>query len=75
MCKWRRVRLFYTKCGHGVNLPDEEIKCESTTCIFSPNHPNNCGPNCKRTCWQYHQYPEQFTRQIQDRCAECKGLS
>ncbi|KAJ3822437.1 hypothetical protein F5880DRAFT_1613789 [Lentinula raphanica] len=24
MCYWRRVRNIYTRCGHGVNLPEEE---------------------------------------------------
>ncbi|OBZ76814.1 hypothetical protein A0H81_03951 [Grifola frondosa] len=39
MCRYRHVRNVYVKCNHSVNLPVEEIKCDQTTCIFSPDHP------------------------------------
>ncbi|KAK7014886.1 hypothetical protein R3P38DRAFT_1416703 [Favolaschia claudopus] len=47
-----RVKHNYTACGHIWELPQEEIKCESTQCIFSDYHPRNCGPRCRDTCWQ-----------------------
>ncbi|KAI0787025.1 hypothetical protein BC629DRAFT_1514431 [Irpex lacteus] len=60
MCKMRRVRNVY-KCGHAIN----EIKCESTRCKFSPMHPPDCRPpQCTQTCWQYHQYPEQYCKSL-----------
>ncbi|KAF8351608.1 hypothetical protein F5887DRAFT_938319, partial [Amanita rubescens] len=58
MCTWRRVRNLYKRCGHAVNLPDEEIKCSSATCKFSPAHPKECAPPmCTATCWQYRLFP------------------
>ncbi|KAJ6547535.1 hypothetical protein B0H19DRAFT_1166169 [Mycena capillaripes] len=71
MCKWRQVRHNYTVCGHVWDIPQEEILCQSTRCKFSPQHPQNCGPNCRQTCWQYHQFPEQHTRTIAGRCPRC----
>ncbi|KAF8076607.1 hypothetical protein FPV67DRAFT_423778 [Lyophyllum atratum] len=54
MCYWRRVRNVYKKCGHGVTLPDEEIRCDLVNCKFSPAHPKDCRPpQCLQTCWQY----------------------
>ncbi|KAF8557053.1 hypothetical protein OG21DRAFT_1436078 [Imleria badia] len=67
MCYWRRVRNTYRACGHVVTLPDEEIKCDLRNCKFSPRHAQNClPPQCTKTCWQYHQYPQQYgTRGVQ----------
>ncbi|GAW03956.1 hypothetical protein F5879DRAFT_183868 [Lentinula edodes] len=72
MCRRRHVRNLYLKCGHAVNLPEQEISCENEHCKFSPFHPKNC-PNCTRTCWQYHQYPEQYTPQINSFCPACQA--
>ncbi|KAJ6524593.1 hypothetical protein DFH09DRAFT_186012 [Mycena vulgaris] len=73
MCKWRLVSNDYTGCGHVYSLPGEEIHCENIHCKFSPNHPRDCGRNCRRTCSQYHQFPEQHTRTIGGRCPSCVG--
>ncbi|KAH9939981.1 hypothetical protein B0H21DRAFT_697906, partial [Amylocystis lapponica] len=54
-----------------------QIQCESRTCKFSPNHPRNCvPPRCSGTCWQYHQWPQQFSPQIDAFCPDCiaRGL-
>ncbi|KAH7911564.1 hypothetical protein BJ138DRAFT_902864 [Hygrophoropsis aurantiaca] len=65
MCYWRRVRNTYKVCGHVINLPDEEIKCDLPSCKFSRKHPPNCGPpHCSKTCWQYHQYPQQYSMSV-----------
>ncbi|KAJ8086865.1 hypothetical protein PM082_005690 [Marasmius tenuissimus] len=34
MCYWRRVHNIYTKCGHGIALPEEE----STANLVRPIH-------------------------------------
>ncbi|KAI0346808.1 hypothetical protein BDW22DRAFT_1321515, partial [Trametopsis cervina] len=48
------------------------IKCESTTCKFSPVHPPDCvPPSCSQTCWQYRQYPEQYSPHIGAVCPHC----
>ncbi|KAF8238898.1 hypothetical protein L208DRAFT_1430084 [Tricholoma matsutake] len=70
MCYWRRVRNIYKHCGHAVNQPDEEIKCDMTTCIFSPAHPEDC-LGCSKTCWQYHQYPQQYSPHVDRLCPAC----
>ncbi|KAF9568954.1 hypothetical protein CPC08DRAFT_678528, partial [Agrocybe pediades] len=68
------VRNVYKKCGHGITLPDEEIKCDLTTCKFSPAHPRDCQPpRCTQTCWQYHQYPQQYSPHIDKLCPACAG--
>ncbi|KAJ3722525.1 hypothetical protein C8R42DRAFT_45518 [Lentinula raphanica] len=72
MCYWRRVRNIYTRCGHGVNLPEEEIKCDLVNCKFSPAHRPNC-PNCSQTCWQYRQYPQQYSPHIDRLCPTCSA--
>ncbi|KAJ6577754.1 hypothetical protein B0H19DRAFT_1337461 [Mycena capillaripes] len=39
-----------------------KVNCTSTRCKFSPNHPSNCvPPACRRTCNQYHLFPEQYS--------------
>ncbi|KAG2042227.1 hypothetical protein BDR03DRAFT_944872 [Suillus americanus] len=61
MCYWRRVRNCYKGCGHSINLPDEEIKCDLRNCKFSPKHSPTCiPPQCTKACWQYRQYPQQY---------------
>ncbi|KAJ6506531.1 hypothetical protein C8R45DRAFT_1175567, partial [Mycena sanguinolenta] len=64
-CKYvfeRNVRNFYLRCGHPDNLPPIEVKCTSTHCKFSPNHPSSCVPSsCRQRCNQYHLFPEQYT--------------
>ncbi|KAJ3794784.1 hypothetical protein GGU11DRAFT_279784 [Lentinula aff. detonsa] len=72
MCRRRHVRNIYLKCGHAVNLPEQEVSCENEHCKFSPFHPNVC-PNCTKTCWQYHQYPEQYSPQINSFCPACQA--
>ncbi|KAJ6507068.1 hypothetical protein C8R45DRAFT_515692 [Mycena sanguinolenta] len=62
MCRWRHVRNLYLSCGHAVTLPSIEVKCASTHCKFSPNHPAECVPPlCRQRCAQYHGYPEQYS--------------
>ncbi|KDQ64341.1 hypothetical protein JAAARDRAFT_223242 [Jaapia argillacea MUCL 33604] len=72
MCCWRRVRHVYLQCNHAINLPDDEIRCDSRNCKFSPNHPLDCvPPQCIKTCWQYHQYPQQYSPNIDGKCPNC----
>ncbi|KAJ7721488.1 hypothetical protein B0H16DRAFT_1602515 [Mycena metata] len=72
MCRWRHVRNLYLRCGHAENLPYIEIKCGSTTCKFSPNHPADCvPPKCSRTCNQYRLFPEQHTHSMDGVCTAC----
>ncbi|TRM56997.1 hypothetical protein BD626DRAFT_412681 [Schizophyllum amplum] len=72
MCRFRRVRNVFLRCGHAESLPDQLIECESTTCKFSPNHPPTCRPpTCTKTCWQYRQYPEQYSPNIDRYCPAC----
>ncbi|KII94925.1 hypothetical protein PLICRDRAFT_33756 [Plicaturopsis crispa FD-325 SS-3] len=71
MCYLRQVRNVYSKCGHGITLPDEEIKCDLRNCKFSPVHPKNCGPRCSQTCWQYRQFPQQYSPKIDRLCPDC----
>ncbi|KAJ7041917.1 hypothetical protein C8F04DRAFT_1077735 [Mycena alexandri] len=72
MCRWRHVRNLYLRCGHAENLPPVEVKCGSTHCKFSPNHPARCAPpSCSRTCNQYHLFPEQYTPSVDGVCSAC----
>ncbi|OAX43996.1 hypothetical protein K503DRAFT_730208 [Rhizopogon vinicolor AM-OR11-026] len=74
MCYWRRVHNFYKGCGHTINLPDEEIKCDLRNCKFSPKHPPTCmPPQCSTMCWQYRQYPQQYGPHIDKKCPKCSG--
>ncbi|KAF8913755.1 hypothetical protein CPB84DRAFT_1757435 [Gymnopilus junonius] len=76
MCYFRRVRNIYKQCGHGVTLPDEEIKCDLVNCKFSLAHPADCKPpRCTQTCWQYHQFPQQYSPHIDKACPACSGQS
>ncbi|KAK0206870.1 hypothetical protein DFS33DRAFT_1317610 [Desarmillaria ectypa] len=76
MCLYRQVRNIYTRCGHGVTLPDEEIKCDLVQCKFSMAHPKTCKPpTCNQTCWQYHQYPQQYSPNINALCPQCSSSS
>ncbi|TFK54911.1 hypothetical protein OE88DRAFT_975809 [Heliocybe sulcata] len=73
MCKERRVNVHYGLCGHVVLLPEELIQCEDKKCKFSPMHPANC-PDCRRTCWQYRQFPETFdVHKREEYCPTCAG--
>ncbi|KAF8889801.1 hypothetical protein BD779DRAFT_1518926 [Infundibulicybe gibba] len=72
MCHWRQVYNVYLKCGHSQALPDEMIQCNKTTCVFSPYHPQSCvPPKCTATCWQYRQFPEQYSPKINRACPAC----
>ncbi|KAI4519646.1 hypothetical protein K525DRAFT_205573 [Schizophyllum commune Loenen D] len=52
----------------------EQIRCTSRTCKFSPNHPSTCmPPRCTLTCWQYRQFPEQYSPNISSYCPSCLG--
>ncbi|KAK0491250.1 hypothetical protein IW261DRAFT_1436597 [Armillaria novae-zelandiae] len=51
MCYYRQVRNVYTRCGHGVTLPDQEIRCNLVNCKFSTTHPGHCRPP---TCTKNH---------------------
>ncbi|KAJ8077769.1 hypothetical protein PM082_002202 [Marasmius tenuissimus] len=72
MCRRRFVRNIYTQCGHALNLPEKIISCSSSRCKFSPEHPPDCY-DCKKTCWQYHQFPEQYSPHIDGSCPDCKN--
>ncbi|KAL1755160.1 hypothetical protein FB107DRAFT_214238 [Schizophyllum commune] len=64
----------YLLCGHVENMPDQLIMCTSRTCKFSPNHPSTCvPPECTRTCWQYRQYPEQYSPNLNAYCPTCSA--
>ncbi|KAI0375793.1 hypothetical protein BV20DRAFT_959844 [Pilatotrama ljubarskyi] len=72
MCRLRQVRTIYKKCNHAVNAPDEDIRCDRTNCIFSPNHPPTCsGEACKRSCWHYRAAPQQYTEEKDLYCPYC----
>ncbi|KAF9054987.1 hypothetical protein BDZ89DRAFT_1124790 [Hymenopellis radicata] len=72
MCISRQVCHFYTKCQHGITMPDEEITCDSPRCKVSPAHPRNCSlPACRKTCWQHRQYPQQYTVTKNEFCPDC----
>ncbi|KAF9452990.1 hypothetical protein P691DRAFT_720397 [Macrolepiota fuliginosa MF-IS2] len=50
-----------------------EIKCDLAQCRFSPAHPPDCQlPHCKQTCWQYRQYPQQYSPHIDRFCPSCE---
>ncbi|KAI0062147.1 hypothetical protein BV25DRAFT_1826013 [Artomyces pyxidatus] len=70
MCHFRRVKNIYMMCGHTQDLKEEIIVCADAHCKFSPRHPKNCF-DCKHTCWQYRQYPEQYAPQIASLCPTC----
>ncbi|THH26814.1 hypothetical protein EUX98_g7376 [Antrodiella citrinella] len=72
MCQYRQVSNYYVLCGHSITEPDVEIKCNSPKCIFSPKHPATCtGPSCKEKCFQYHQFPQQFSPHVKAKCPNC----
>ncbi|KAF8209047.1 hypothetical protein K438DRAFT_1573054 [Mycena galopus ATCC 62051] len=49
-----RVRNLYLRCNHAENLVSVfAIKCDSSYCKFSPNHPAGCvPPSCRTRCNQ-----------------------
>ncbi|KAF8889802.1 hypothetical protein BD779DRAFT_302806 [Infundibulicybe gibba] len=49
---------------------NQQIQCNSETCIFSPYHPRRC-PRCTKTCWQYRQHPEQYSPRLNRSCPAC----
>ncbi|KAF8889804.1 hypothetical protein BD779DRAFT_1438836, partial [Infundibulicybe gibba] len=68
------VRNVYLRCGHAETLVStpEQIMCESRTCKFSVHHPPTCvPPRCTETCWQYRQYPEQYSPNLDRLCPSC----
>ncbi|KAJ6577708.1 hypothetical protein B0H19DRAFT_1121137 [Mycena capillaripes] len=70
MCRWRHVRNVYLRCGHAESL----VKCTSTRCKFSPNHPSNCvPPACSTSCNQYHLFPEHYNPNIDGYCSSCRS--
>ncbi|GLB34981.1 putative cyclin family protein [Lyophyllum shimeji] len=75
MCRWRQVQHIFALCNHVYNVPDEMIQCDDRWCKFSTTHPADCGPNCKNTCWQYRQFPQQRRerRAILDGATEEEG--
>ncbi|KAF9451054.1 hypothetical protein P691DRAFT_664039, partial [Macrolepiota fuliginosa MF-IS2] len=36
------------------------IECDDRYCKFSKKHPQYCGVDCVKTCWQYRQFPQQY---------------
>ncbi|KAI5890522.1 uncharacterized protein SCHCODRAFT_02506897, partial [Schizophyllum commune H4-8] len=51
-----------------------QIQCTSRTCKFSPNHPPTCvPPRCTQTCWQYRQFPEQYSPNVNSYCPSCSS--
>ncbi|KAF8803238.1 hypothetical protein BYT27DRAFT_7145257 [Phlegmacium glaucopus] len=77
MCRYRRVCNVYIQCGHIFQLPDELIMCHSQFCKFSANHSPTCvPPECTRKCLQSHQYPEQYSPNINGKChPDCHGTA
>ncbi|KAF8582681.1 hypothetical protein K439DRAFT_1350615, partial [Ramaria rubella] len=74
-CDGDRVCNKFTVCGHSYDLPEEMIQCDSRWCKFSSTHPQDCsGPECKRTCWQYRQYPQVYAPQINNICPACRDV-
>ncbi|RDX47495.1 hypothetical protein OH76DRAFT_1354126 [Lentinus brumalis] len=72
MCHWRRVRNYYKRCRHYLDLPDEMIQCDDRHCKFSDRHPPDCrGARCIQTCWQYRQFPQQYQPVIDGYCSTC----
>ncbi|KAF9445470.1 hypothetical protein P691DRAFT_675562, partial [Macrolepiota fuliginosa MF-IS2] len=48
------------------------VVCYTTTCRFSPNHPEDCRPpRCPQTCWQYRLSPQQYTLHVDGSCPAC----
>ncbi|KAH6918609.1 hypothetical protein BKA70DRAFT_21932 [Coprinopsis sp. MPI-PUGE-AT-0042] len=66
-----RITDVFQGCGHAYRLPDEMLQCDDRFCKFSTTHPDNCGPNCKTSCWQYRQFPEQIHRTFDRKCPSC----
>ncbi|PFH51382.1 hypothetical protein AMATHDRAFT_142569, partial [Amanita thiersii Skay4041] len=49
------------------------IKCNSARCKFSPAHPEGClPPKCTQSCWQYRQYPQQYSPHLDKLCPKCE---
>ncbi|KJA29898.1 hypothetical protein HYPSUDRAFT_245224 [Hypholoma sublateritium FD-334 SS-4] len=49
-----------------------QIKCDLPNCKFSPAHPSSCRPpKCTESCWQYRQYPQQYSPHIDSACPTC----
>ncbi|PBK64038.1 hypothetical protein ARMSODRAFT_893470, partial [Armillaria solidipes] len=71
------VRNVYRRCGHTFNLVHPlhsglHIQCEESKCKFSLFHSARCKPPvCRRTCWQYLRYPEQYSPHISGYCPFC----
>ncbi|TFK71774.1 hypothetical protein BDN72DRAFT_764355, partial [Pluteus cervinus] len=48
------------------------IKCDLVNCRFSPVHPSTCqAPQCTQTCWQYRQFPQQYSPHLDKLCPAC----
>ncbi|TFK65173.1 hypothetical protein BDN72DRAFT_773705, partial [Pluteus cervinus] len=68
------VRNVYLRCGHADNMVRIVVQCDDPQCIFSTSHPPTCGgPSCRQTCWQYRQYPEQYSPNIDRYCPICSA--
>ncbi|KAF8192213.1 hypothetical protein K438DRAFT_1590309 [Mycena galopus ATCC 62051] len=67
------VRNICLRCGHAENLVSPlPVKCSSTHCKFSPNHPAGCvPPSCSTRCSQYHLFPEHYNPNIDGFCSAC----
>jgi len=72
MCRYRQIQDTYAHCNHVYRVPDQMVYCPERDCKFSPYHPEDCGPNCKRTCWQYRRFPEQIDRRFDRLCPRCE---
>ncbi|OCH86173.1 hypothetical protein OBBRIDRAFT_738484, partial [Obba rivulosa] len=71
-----RICYIYTKCGHAVPMVRHSVECDNRNCKFSRAHPSDCnGSKCKQTCWQYRQYPQQYSPHIAAYCPSCLSSS
>lgn len=76
MCRRRLVSYIYSECGHPIPQPEQEVRCDSRYCKFSIIHPSTCLlPQCRLTCAQYRQFPEQYSRHISSSCPSCEAAA
>ncbi|PAV23370.1 hypothetical protein PNOK_0043800 [Pyrrhoderma noxium] len=71
-CQTRWFVLRNSIPPNACTLTHYQITCVNPKCKFSSTHPLDClPPQCRQTCWQYRQYPEQYNPQIDGVCPTC----
>ncbi|KAI6039048.1 hypothetical protein EDC04DRAFT_2569019, partial [Pisolithus marmoratus] len=46
------------------------VQCDNRYCKFSSTHPSTCiPPGCTNSCWQYRQFPQQYSEYSQWLCS------